>query len=144
MQAVGTAEERIRGRVAELEMLLAPLDTRGPGAAGEDFLLPAEGLLGDCRFAAEVVPLELGGRLERMDALGRIVRPLSRRNLGLALGHGLTGHVAATPVWSAGNAAQRAWTAGLLLGGERLAVARPAPAGGLPREGLTQIGRAHV
>nr|WSY56585.1 acyl-CoA/acyl-ACP dehydrogenase [Streptomyces sp. NBC_00886] len=137
MQAAGTAEERIRGRVAELETLLAPLDARGPGAAGGDFLLPAEGLLGDCRFAAEVVPLELGGRLERMDALGRIVRPLSRRNLGLALGHGLTGHVAATPVWLAGNAAQRAWTAGLLLGGERLAVARPAPAGGLPREGLT-------
>ncbi|MFS8200180.1 acyl-CoA dehydrogenase [Streptomyces sp. CWNU-52B] len=136
MQAAeGSAEEWVRGRVAEAETALAPLDAFGPGAAGGDLLPAGEALLDDCRFAAEFVPRELGGRLERMDVLGRLVRPLCRRNLGLALGHGLTGHVAATPVWLAGTAAQRAWAAGLLLGGERFAVAGPAPTADLPPDG---------
>lgn len=92
-------------------------------AAGE--VLPgAEKLLDEHEFNAEFVPAELGGRLERMDVLGRILRPVFRRDASLGFGYGLNCFFAVTPVWTAGNIAQRRQAARLLLGGRRIAVAR--------------------
>ncbi|GLW48194.1 acyl-CoA dehydrogenase [Streptomyces sp. NBRC 14336] len=120
-----TAEERLRSRTDELEHALAPL---GTGALGGDSLRRAERLLDDHGFGAEFVPAEYGGRLERIDGLGRVVRPACRRDLSLGFGYGLNCYFAATPVWAAGDTAQREWVAALLLGGGRIAVARPAVA----------------
>ncbi|MBO2458308.1 acyl-CoA dehydrogenase [Actinomadura violacea] len=72
---------------------------------------------------AEFVPRELGGRFDRADRMVRVLRPLGRRDLALLIGSGAIGLIAAAPVWVAGDAAQRAWTAELLLGGARLAAA---------------------
>ncbi|MGW0913813.1 acyl-CoA dehydrogenase [Streptomyces sp. NPDC002784] len=120
-----TAEARLRSRTDELERALAPL---GTAAVGGETLARAERILDDCEFGAEFVPVESGGRLERIDGLGRMVRPACRRDLSLGFGYGLNCYFAATPVWAAGDLAQREWTAALLLGGGRIAVARPAVA----------------
>ncbi|WP_282700268.1 acyl-CoA dehydrogenase family protein [Streptomyces sp. CC219B] len=120
-----TAEARIRSRTDGLERALAPF---GSGAVGGEEFVRAERVLDDCEFGAEFVPAEFGGRLERIDGLGRVVRPALRRDLSLGFGYGLNCFFAATPVWTAGNTAQREWTAALLLGGGRMAVARPAVA----------------
>ncbi|MEU9736280.1 acyl-CoA dehydrogenase [Streptomyces sp. NPDC048002] len=118
-----TAEGRIRSRADELERALAPF---GDGALGAEDRARAERALEDCQFGSDFVPAELGGRLERIDGLGRVVRPACRRDLSLGFGYGLNCYFAATPVWTAGDAAQREWTAALLMGGGRMAVARPA------------------
>ncbi|MEV5567857.1 acyl-CoA dehydrogenase, partial [Streptomyces sp. NPDC052196] len=73
---------------------------------------------------AEFVPGELGGRLSRMDVLGRILRPVFRRDASLGFGFGLNCFFAAAPVWAAGTPEQQAFVARLLLGGDRIAVAR--------------------
>lgn len=122
-----TAEGRIRSRADELERALAPFGN-GNGAIGSEELVRAERALDDCEFGADFVPAEFGGRLERIDGLGRVVRPACRRDLSLGFGYGLNCYFAATPVWTAGDSAQREWTAALLLGGGRIAVARPAVA----------------
>ncbi|MGW5636890.1 acyl-CoA dehydrogenase [Streptomyces sp. NPDC003832] len=120
-----TAEGRIRSRTDELERALAPFGGR---AFRPDDRARAELALDDAEFGAEFVPAELGGRLERIDGLGRVVRPACRRDLSLGFGYGLNCYFAATPVWTAGDFAQREWTAALLMGGGRIAVARPAVA----------------
>ncbi|MEU4261451.1 acyl-CoA dehydrogenase family protein [Streptomyces argenteolus] len=92
-------------------------------AAGE--VLPgAEKVLDEYGLNAEFVPASLGGRLERMDLLGRILRPVFRRDASLGFGYGLNCFFAVTPVWTAGDTAQRRQAARLLLNGRRIAVAR--------------------
>ncbi|MFF7354202.1 acyl-CoA dehydrogenase [Streptomyces filipinensis] len=148
-------------RIDALEAALGPLDDpRNPlgaaallaaDAAGEP-VAGAERVLDTFGLNAEFVPAELGGRLTRMDVLGRLLRPLFRRDASLGFGYGLSCFFAAVPVWTAGSDAQRRLVARLLLGGDRVAVARhevahgndfvrdeltarPAPGGGLTVSG---------
>ncbi|HZU55679.1 MAG TPA: acyl-CoA dehydrogenase [Actinocrinis sp.] len=84
----------------------------------------AEALLDDFGMGAEFVPARLGGRFERLDLLGRTLRPVFRRDPSLGFGYGLSSFIAAAPVWFAGTDAQQRWVADLLLSGGRIAVAR--------------------
>ncbi|WP_156724677.1 acyl-CoA dehydrogenase family protein [Streptomyces apocyni] len=122
-----------RARIDALEHAFGPLeDPDNPlgikallaaDAAGE--VLPgAERVLDQEEFNAEFVPAEHGGRLERMDVLGRVLRPAFRRDASLGFGYGLNCFFAAVPVWTGGDLDQRELAARLLLNGERIAVAR--------------------
>ncbi|MGA5168235.1 MULTISPECIES: hypothetical protein [Streptomyces] len=139
----GRAEDRTRAaepgrsgareRIDALERAFGPLDDPAnplggaallaADAAGE--VLPeAERVLDAYGLNAEFVPAPLGGRLERMDVLGRLLRPVFRRDASLGFGYGLNCFFAATPVWTAGDDAQRRLAARILLDGRRMAVAR--------------------
>ncbi|QKW24455.1 acyl-CoA dehydrogenase family protein [Kitasatospora sp. NA04385] len=87
---------------------------------------PAEGavrVLHDGGFGAELVPVELGGRLDRADTLARVLRPVFRRDVSLGFGHGITSLFAAAAVWAAGDERQRRRLAALLLDGRTVAIA---------------------
>ncbi|SEQ05543.1 acyl-CoA dehydrogenase family protein [Streptomyces radiopugnans] len=99
------------------EAILAA-DAAGRTPAGAEEVLDAH------RFNAEFVPVELGGALSRMDGLGRVLRPVFRRDASLGFGYGLNCFFAAAPVWIGGSARQRAEVAGHLLEGRRVAVVR--------------------
>jgi alkylation response protein AidB-like acyl-CoA dehydrogenase len=120
-------------RIDALEQAFGPLDDpanplggdalRRADAAGQ--VLPgAERVLDAYGLNAEFVPTGLGGRLERMDILGRLLRPVFRRDASLGFGYGVNCFFAATPVWTAGSPQQRGLAARLLLDGHRIAVAR--------------------
>ncbi|MFG2885274.1 acyl-CoA dehydrogenase [Streptomyces sp. NPDC048297] len=120
-------------RIDALESAFGPLDDLDNPLGGDALLaadaagtpLPgAEKVLDAYGLNAEFVPAELGGRLRRMDVLGRLLRPLFRRDASLGFGYGLSCFFAAVPVWTAGDAGQRDFAAKLLLGGDRIAVAR--------------------
>lgn len=88
-----------------------------------EMLAEGERLLHGHGIAAEFVPTALGGRLDRVDALARVLRPVFRRDATLGLGFGVTSVLAATNVWFGGRPEQRERTARLLLAGGRVAVA---------------------
>ncbi|WP_405528180.1 acyl-CoA dehydrogenase [Streptomyces avidinii] len=126
-------EIAVRARVAELEALFGdPADPANP--VGYTALLEAdraavpfaagEALLDDFGITDEYIPRALGGRLDGMDALVRVMRPVFRRDVGLAMGHGMTTFMAASDVWTAGSSRQRHWLAGLLRDGGRAAIAQ--------------------
>ncbi|MFJ2741715.1 acyl-CoA dehydrogenase, partial [Streptomyces sp. NPDC087440] len=126
-------------RVDTLERALGPLGDPGNPLGAAALLaadargeLPrgAEEVLDGFGLNAEFVPAALGGRLHRMDVLGRVLRPVFRRDASLGFGYGLNCFFAATPVWTGGTAAQRRTVAGLLLAGQRVAVARHGTAHG--------------
>ncbi|MDX3538896.1 acyl-CoA dehydrogenase [Streptomyces sp. MB09-01] len=133
-QAVAQQREKtVRGRVAELEALFGdPSDPANP--VGYTALLEAdraavpfaagEALLDGFGITDEYVPRALGGRLDGMDTLVRIMRPVFRRDVGLAMGHGMTTFMAASDVWTAGSSRQRHWLAGLLRDGGKAAIAQ--------------------
>ncbi|MFD9443887.1 acyl-CoA dehydrogenase family protein [Streptomyces sp. NPDC060006] len=123
----------VADRIDALERSFGPLDDPSNPLGGGAFVaadtageMPpsAEGVLDTHTLNAEFVPEALGGRLRRMDELGRLLRPVFRRDASLGFGYGLNCFFAATPVWTAGDAQQRRLAASLLLGGERIAVAR--------------------
>lgn len=126
-------ESAVRARVAELEELFGdPSDPANP--AGYTALLEAdraavpfaagEALLDEFGIVDEYVPRALGGRLDAMDTLVRVMRPVMRRDVGLAIGHGMTTFMAASDVWATGSDRQREWLAGLLRAGGRAAIAQ--------------------
>ncbi|WP_051970085.1 acyl-CoA dehydrogenase [Kitasatospora azatica] len=134
-----TAEEEIRRRVAELELRFGdPGDPANPvgfaallAADERSELLPAAvELLDELGFGAEFVPLALGGRLGRADALARILRPVFRRDVALGFGYGITSLFAAAAVWAAGSEEQRRRTAELISGGGRVCIVHHALAHG--------------
>ncbi|MCX4820510.1 acyl-CoA dehydrogenase [Streptomyces sp. NBC_01142] len=125
-------EVLVQRRVADLERRFG--DPGDPGnPLGRDALLAAdergellpeaEEALAAFRLNAEFVPTELGGRLERIDTLGRVLRGVFRRDASLGLGYGATTFIAAIAVWAAGSPEQQRRVADLLLGGGRLAIA---------------------
>lgn len=125
LRSVDPAEVAIQARVAELEQLLGdPRDPDNPfghdallAADDRSELLPsAEDALTGFGLNHEFVPVELGGRLARVDTLARVLRPVFRRDASLALGYGVTSFLAAVAVWAAGTPEQRRWTADLLMG----------------------------
>ncbi|MDX6349566.1 MAG: hypothetical protein QOF84_4356 [Streptomyces sp.] len=97
---------------------LIAADTRG------EVLAEGEAVLDAHAMNTEFVPESLGGRLNRMDVLGRVLRPMFRRDASLGFGYGLNCFFAAAPVWSGGDPAQLRLTAAHLLEGRRIAVAR--------------------
>ncbi|MGR4880727.1 acyl-CoA dehydrogenase [Streptomyces sp. LARHCF249] len=126
-------EDAVRTRVAALESLLGdPSDPANP--VGYTALLEAdraavpfaagEALLDGFGITDEYIPQSLGGRLDAMDTLVRIMRPVFRRDVGLAMGHGMTTFMAASDVWTAGSSRQRHWLAGLLGAGGKAAIAQ--------------------
>ncbi|MER6108933.1 acyl-CoA dehydrogenase family protein [Streptomyces hirsutus] len=131
-----SSEAAVQERVARLEYDFGDLDDPGnplgvqqflAADAGRRLLPAAERLLDAFGLNAEFVPGELGGRLDRLDALARVLRVVFRRDAALGLGHGLTSYLAAVVVWAGGSARQRRDTAGLLLDGGRMACAYPEP-----------------
>lgn len=129
-------EVAVQERIAALEHALGDIDDPGNPLGAQQFLaadarrrmLPAaERLLDDACVNAEFVPVALGGRYDRLDALARVLRAVFRRDAALGLGYGLASHLAAVVVWADGSSAQRRATADLLLGGGRLACAYPEP-----------------
>lgn len=120
-------------RADRLERAFGPVDDPGnPLSAGPflaadakgEVLAEAEKVLDVYDLNAEFVPAASGGRLTRLDVLGRVLRPVFRRDASLGFGYGLNCFFAAVPVWTGGTEAQRAQAARLLLEGERIAVAR--------------------
>ncbi|MFJ1702509.1 acyl-CoA dehydrogenase [Kitasatospora sp. NPDC088346] len=97
-------------------------DDRGTPLPAAERLLETHGL------GAELVPVELGGRLDRADRLAVLLRPLFRRDAGLAVAHGAGSPAGALAVWSAGSPEQRARAAAVLLNGGRIAAPGPADA----------------
>ncbi|MFE9253840.1 acyl-CoA dehydrogenase [Streptomyces sp. NPDC006879] len=131
-----SSETAVQERIARLEQGFGDLDDPGnPLGAGQFLaadehqrLLPAaERLLDEFKLNAEFVPTELGGRLDRLDVLARVLRAVFRRDAALGLGYGLTSYLAAVIVWSDGSERQRRQSAELLLGGGRMACAYPEP-----------------
>lgn len=112
-------EVLIQRRVAELERRLG--DPGDPGnplrldallAADERgvLLAEAEEALAAFRLNAEFVPTELGGRLDRIDTLGRVLRGVFRRDASLGLGYGATTFLAAIAIWAAGTPNSSGWS----------------------------------
>ncbi|SHN17950.1 acyl-CoA dehydrogenase [Actinacidiphila paucisporea] len=128
----GGQEARTAARVAELNAAFGdPGDPVNP--VGHDRLLEAdeagelsaagEKLLDAFGLNAEFVPTALGGRLERVDSLARVLREVFRRDVALGLGYGVTSFMAAVNVWTGGDERQRTRLAEILLGGGRVSVA---------------------
>ncbi|MFB9737446.1 acyl-CoA dehydrogenase [Streptomyces sp. NPDC057386] len=129
--------------------LLAADERREAPAATEE-------LLNRYGLAAEFVPRELGGRLDGVEGLAQVLRPVFRRDVALGFGAGMTALFAASVVWSAGDGRQRRHTARRLLGGGRMTIlhrefahanailrgeytARPAPGGGYVVDGRKEV-----
>lgn len=120
-------------RVAELEDLLGPLDDPH-NPAGREALLTADEawvVLGEAErrldgfgLGAEIVPVRHGGRFERVDVLGRVLRPVFRRDPALGFADAVLCFIAASMVWLDGTEEQCRLAAGLLLGGERMTLVR--------------------
>jgi alkylation response protein AidB-like acyl-CoA dehydrogenase len=89
----------------------------------DDLHQAGERLLDAYGLGAEFVPKRLGGRLHRIDELGRLLRPLFRRDGALALGHGASNLVGSVNVWSEGGAEQQRWLADVLCRNGRIAAA---------------------
>jgi alkylation response protein AidB-like acyl-CoA dehydrogenase len=136
VNTVDSSEAAVQERIARLEHDFGDLDDPGNPLGAQQFLaaderrrlLPAaERLLDAFGLNAEFVPRELGGRLDRLDALARVLRAVFRRDAALGLGYGLTSYLAAVVVWAGGSARQRRDTAELLLADGRMACAYPEP-----------------
>ncbi|MZD07802.1 acyl-CoA dehydrogenase [Streptomyces sp. SID5785] len=132
-------ERAAQERMARLEHDLGDLDDPGNPLGADHFLaadrrqllLPAaERLLDGFGLNAEFVPSALGGRLDRLDVLARVLRAVFRRDAALGLGYGMTSYLAAVLVWADGTPDQQAQTAELLLNGGRMAGAYPEPTPG--------------
>ncbi|MET8629336.1 acyl-CoA dehydrogenase [Kitasatospora sp. NPDC004669] len=71
-------------------------------------------------LGAELVPRTLGGRMDRIDTVARLLRHVFRRDASVGVGNALMTFTSAVHVWNAGSTQQREATAGLLLGGGRM------------------------
>ncbi|MEU3533187.1 acyl-CoA dehydrogenase family protein [Streptomyces murinus] len=133
LRATPVSAEPGRVRAARVESALGdPADPANP--YGYAALLAAdrlaerfhggEELLDSLGMPAEFVPVGLGGRLDSYEDLVAVMRPVFRRDVGLAMGYGMMSWMAASDVWLAGTEEQRAWLARLLLDGQKAAIAQ--------------------
>ena len=99
-----------------IERLLEADEDAEISAAGEA-AMDAAGL------NADFVPRALGGRLDRVDTLVRVLRQVFRRDVTLGIGYGATSFMAAVNVWTAGSPRQQRELADALLHGGKAAVA---------------------
>lgn len=88
-----------------------------------DLLSAGERVLDGYGLGSEFVPGRLGGRFTRADELGRVLRPLFRRDGALALGHGASNLVGSVNVWANGDPDQQKWLAEVLRRNGRIAAA---------------------
>jgi alkylation response protein AidB-like acyl-CoA dehydrogenase len=127
------SEAAVQARVAELENRLGdPTDPANP--CGYQALLAAdraavpfaagEAVLGEFDLNSEFVPAPLGGRLDSIETLVRLMRPVFRRDVGLGMGFGQTSFMAASDVWMAGTGDQQKWLAERLLRGAKASIAQ--------------------
>lgn len=132
-QAAVRSEAQVRARVADLEALLGdPTDPANPAGypallrADDDAVRFAHGeeLLDDFGMHTEYVPARLGGRLDSIETLVRVMRPVFRRDVGLGMGYGAMSFMAASDVWNEGGEDQQRWLAARLLRGARAAIAQ--------------------
>ncbi|MFF2013526.1 acyl-CoA dehydrogenase [Streptomyces sp. NPDC058195] len=96
---------------------LLDADERGEMCSAAERALDAYG------FNAEFVPVELGGRMSRLDDVVAALRSLYRRDPSLGLGYGMSSFISSVNVWLAGDERQRRTAADLILGNHRLAAA---------------------
>ena len=131
IQSVGQ-ELTARARVAELGAEFGdPYDQANPMgyqqllAADEagDISAAGEAVLDRLNLNADFVPRSLGGRLDRLDTLVRVMRQVFRRDVTLGLGYGATSFMAAVNVWTAGSPQQQQRLADILLGNRKASVA---------------------
>ena len=134
MERQDADEEAIQRRVADLEQRFGdPADPGNPlrseeflDADAREQLLPAgERMLDGFGLNAEFVPRALGGRLDRLDTMARVLRTVFRRDAALGLGYGVSSFLGAVVVWAAGSPEQQRRTAALLDSGGRVAGAYP-------------------
>lgn len=142
-----TTMPSVSSRAATLEDLLGSLDDPA-NPVGRDALLTAdehwelvgegEERLAGFGIGAELVPVRFGGRFETLDGLGRILRPVFRRDPALGFSTALLSFIASSMVWLEGTEAQCAQLAEMLLGDERVTLVRreEAHANDLTREEL--------
>jgi alkylation response protein AidB-like acyl-CoA dehydrogenase len=125
-------------RVERLDLILGdpwsagnPLGFANVVAADErhEVLVEATRRVDAFGLGSDLVPVELGGRLDGLEGVVEIVRTLWRRDPCIGLGV-IGSLVAATSVWAAGSAAQRDAVAGLLLSNGTIAAAPIQPATG--------------
>ncbi|MEY9870873.1 alkylation response protein AidB-like acyl-CoA dehydrogenase [Streptacidiphilus sp. MAP12-33] len=116
-------------RVAAVEAAFGdPWDPENPvghaallAADADRRVLPeAERALDRFGLGAELVPTALGGRMDRVDTVARVLRHVFRRDASVGVGHALMSLMASVHVWNAGTELQRQETARLLLGGGRM------------------------
>ena len=131
IESVGQ-EQSARARVQELEERFGdPYAAANPMgfpqllAADEDGEISAAGeaVLDGLNLNADFVPRSLGGRLDRLDTLVRVMRQVFRRDVTLGLGYGATSFMAAVNVWTAGSKEQQQRLADLLLANRKASVA---------------------
>ncbi|NUP50435.1 MAG: acyl-CoA dehydrogenase [Catenulispora sp.] len=113
--------------------MLGPLDDPA-NPVGRDALLTAdehwelvgegEDRLAGFGIGAELVPTRFGGRFETLDGLGRILRPVFRRDPALGFATSLLSFIASSMVWLEGTEEQCRQLAGMLLADERVTLVR--------------------
>jgi alkylation response protein AidB-like acyl-CoA dehydrogenase len=138
----------VSSRAATLESLLGSLDDPA-NPVGRDALLTSdehwelvgegEERLAKFGIGAELVPVRFGGRFETLDGLGRILRPVFRRDPALGFSSALLSFIASSMVWLEGTEEQCGLLAQMLLGDERVTLVRreEAHANDLTREELS-------
>jgi alkylation response protein AidB-like acyl-CoA dehydrogenase len=132
LTAVLDQEAQAAARAEEVERAFGdPYDPDNPTGverlleADEDAEIsaPGEALLDALRLNEDFVPRDLGGRLDRVDTLVRVLRQVFRRDVTLGIGYGATSFMAAVNVWAAGSPEQQRELADALLSGGKAAVA---------------------
>ncbi|MEV4218069.1 acyl-CoA dehydrogenase [Nonomuraea sp. NPDC049725] len=108
-----------------------------------ELLAAGEAVLDGARLADRFVPASLGGAFADVNGLVQEMRAVFRRDPTLGIGYGVTSFIAAVPVWTAGDAAQREWLAGRLLGGDRAAAAFTELAHGADFSRMSMRAEAH-
>ncbi|MGV1008339.1 MAG: acyl-CoA dehydrogenase [Dermatophilaceae bacterium] len=88
-----------------------------------ELLFEAERALDAFGLGLAFVPASLGGWLQDCAELGRSLRPLFRRDVAVALGHGASNLVGAVNVWATGSPDQQRWLAEVLARNGRVAAA---------------------
>ncbi|MFF3062164.1 acyl-CoA dehydrogenase [Streptomyces sp. NPDC057909] len=127
--AVPDTDSTPEARVAAVEAAFGdPRDPDNPVghaallAADADRRVLKEAELALDRFGlgAELVPRTLGGRMDRIDTVARLLRHVFRRDASVGVGNALMTFMGAVHVWNAGSTQQRDATARLLLDGGRM------------------------
>jgi alkylation response protein AidB-like acyl-CoA dehydrogenase len=87
----------------------------------EEYPSEACALLNSLNYQHYYIPHEHGGRLESFEQLFSLIRVVSRRDMTVGLTHATT-YAAGSVVWTSGTTAQKRMLAGMIKGGEQIAL----------------------